>query len=46
MRAIAELTRLRNQMSSCLEALPDNDAVQSSFRFLMILFDKWFPQPS
>lgn len=45
-RAIADLARLRDQMSDCLEALPGNDAVQSSFRFLMVLFDKWFLQPS
>ena len=45
-RAIADLSRLRIQMAECLEAIPDNDAVQSSFRFLTLLFDRWFLLPS
>lgn len=44
-RARNDLCRLRVEMERVLELIPDNDAVRSSFIFLIALFDKWFMCP-
>lgn len=41
-RAQADIARLETEMRTVLAALPENDAIRSSFGFLMTLFDKWF----
>lgn len=41
-RAREDIARLDERMSDALETLSGNDAVRSSFAFLMKLFDKWF----
>ena len=41
-RASSDIARLSSQMGRALETLSGNDAVRSSFGFLMTLFDKWF----
>ena len=41
-RAQAGIARLETEMRAVLDALPENDAIRSSFGFLMTLFDKWF----
>lgn len=41
-RSARELDALSSDMANTLEAIPTNDAVNSSFTFLMTLFDKWF----
>ena len=41
-RARGDVSRLGAQMGGVLEVLSGNDAVRSSFGFLMALFDKWF----
>ena len=41
-RTRADLKALSAEMEGVLEDLPNNDAVNSSFGFLMTLFEKWF----
>lgn len=40
--ACESLMRLRHEMHSVIEELPNNDAVRSSFGFLITLVDTWF----
>ena len=40
--ACGNLMRLRHEMCSVIEELPNNDAVRSSFGFLITLIDTWF----
>ena len=41
-RAKDDVARLESEMTDVLADLPNNDAIRSSFEFLMTLFDKWF----
>lgn len=41
-RARVRVAHLKGEMLQVLETLSGNDAVRSSFGFLMTLFDKWF----
>lgn len=41
-RARGDVSQLSLQMKDALKALSGNDAIRSSFGFLMALFDKWF----
>lgn len=41
-RSARELKALSADMAQTIGAMPANDAVNSSFTFLMTLFDKWF----
>lgn len=41
-RASADLTRLKDRMSSTAGLIRSNDAIRSSFGFLETLIDSWF----
>lgn len=41
-RAAEDIARLESDMRNALGSLSGNDAVRSSFEFLMALFDRWF----
>ena len=41
-RAASDLAKLKREMEAVVAMMPNNDAVRSSFGFLVKLFDKWF----